>query len=161
MFCPNCGTEIREGSSFCPNCGVSLVREESSVNAESDVRYPEQSQPVPVYENAQSDYSQPMSVSEPRELPNVLLWGILGLSFSCTFFLSFLGIIFSAIGMSKANLYTRLTGRPVNKGGKVGRILSVVGLITGIVMTVLFIIWLIVIIAAVGYAVSYRGGYSF
>ena len=102
-----------------------------------------------------------MSVSDQRELPNVLLWGILGLSFSCTFFLSFLGIIFSAIGMSKANLYTRLTGRPVNKGGKVGRILSVVGLITGIVMTVLFIIWLIVIIAAVGYAVSYRGGYSF
>ena len=94
MFCPNCGTEIREGSSFCPNCGVSLVREESSVNAESDVRYPEQSQPVPVYEDAQSDYSQPMSVSDPRELPNVLLWGILGLSFSCTFFLSFLGIIF-------------------------------------------------------------------
>lgn len=161
MFCPNCGTEIREGISFCPNCGTSLVREEPPVYAEPDVQDQGQAQPVTVYEYTQNGYSQPTPVSAPQELPNVLLWGILGFVFADTFFLSFLGIIFSAIGLSKANLYTRLTGCPVNKGGKVGRILSVVGLIIGIVMTVLFIIWLIVVIAAVDYVFNYRGGYSF
>nr|WP_297703454.1 DUF4234 domain-containing protein [uncultured Butyrivibrio sp.] len=34
MFCPNCGSEVEEGSKFCPNCGASLSNESS--NAAND-----------------------------------------------------------------------------------------------------------------------------
>lgn len=32
MFCPNCGTEIKEGSKFCSDCGFSLCGDSSQNN---------------------------------------------------------------------------------------------------------------------------------
>ncbi len=148
MYCKNCGAEIADGAGFCPNCGQSV---------QPETQAPE----TPAYVPEQVVYGQPEQPTVVQEnLPNVLMWGIIGLAFSCSFGLSFLGIIFSAIGMSKAKLYTKLTGMPVNKGGKVGSILAKVGLIVGIVMTVVFIIWLIAIIAAAAAMSSYGFGYG-
>lgn len=75
----------------------------------------------------------------------VLVFGILGLAFACSFSLSFLGIIFSAIGMSQANNFARENGAVFGKA-KVGRILSKVGLPLGIVFTVLFIVYIVAVV---------------
>ena len=32
MFCPNCGTEIREGASFCTNCGTRVAYDAGAEN---------------------------------------------------------------------------------------------------------------------------------
>lgn len=66
----------------------------------------------------------------------VLVFGTLGLAFACSFYLSFLGIIFSAIGMSQANNFARANGAVFGKA-KVGSILAKVGLPVGIVITVI------------------------
>ena len=79
----------------------------------------------------------------------VLVFGILGLAFACSFYLSILGIIFSAIGISQANNFARENGAVFGKA-KVGRILSKVGLPVGIVFTVLFIVYFIVLLSVLG-----------
>ena len=78
----------------------------------------------------------------------VLVFGILGLAFACSFYLSILGIIFSAIGISQANNFARANGAVFGKA-KVGRILSKVGLPLGIVLTVFFIVYLISVVIIV------------
>ena len=80
----------------------------------------------------------------------VLVFGILGLAFACSVYLSILGIIFSAIGMSQANSFARANGAVFGKA-KAGRILSKVGLPVGIIFTVLLIVSFIVgMISALG-----------
>ena len=78
----------------------------------------------------------------------VLVFGILGLAFAWSFFLSFLGIIFSAIGISQANNFARENGAVFGKA-KVGRILSKVRLPLGIVLAVFFIVYLISVVIIV------------
>lgn len=132
MICTKCGARIDDGSRFCPECGAAVPVQ------------PQYQQPQ---YTAQPQYQQPQYNAVPIYNQNVssgpvLTWGIIGLAFACTFFLSFLGIIFSAVGRGKANSYLRQTGQLTGKA-KVGSILSLVGLILGIVMTVIFIIYLI------------------
>lgn len=33
MFCPNCGSEVEEGSKFCGVCGASMAEEDTSQTA--------------------------------------------------------------------------------------------------------------------------------
>ena len=123
MYCISCGSEIPEGSEFCFKCGAS------------------QTEPLtasPVYA------AQPV-IEAPVAPSNVLTWGIIGLAFACTFFLSFLGIIFSAIGMKKHKTYID-SGAAYSTKVKVGGILSKVGLGVGIALTVLCVIYFIFII---------------
>lgn len=112
MICKNCGAEVADETKFCQNCGAMM-----------------ESEPAPVYEAA------------PAEAPAGpgLVWGILGLAFGCTAILSFLGIIFSAIGIGKAKKYAK-QGYPLTGKNKVGSILSKIGLPVSIVVLVLFII---------------------
>ena len=67
---------------------------------------------------------------------SVLVFGILSVSFLCTFWLSFLSIIFGFIARGKSNAFLD-AGQPVSGKVKVGRILGTVGGIVGIVFTVL------------------------
>lgn len=80
--------------------------------------------------------------------PNTLVWGILSLVFS-----SILGIIFGAIGLSKSKKFVAEGGELVGKA-KVGKILSLVGIILGIVVTIIIVIEIIVVIAAGNAAVQ-------
>jgi hypothetical protein len=32
MFCPNCGSEVKEGAYFCPKCGATLGKEEITIS---------------------------------------------------------------------------------------------------------------------------------
>ena len=123
MLCEKCGSQLNDNSRFCPNCGAPIPGEEQNVT------------PTSTYEG-------PMGNPGP-----VLVWGILGLSFACSFFLSFLGIIFSVIGLKKANQFASFTGGAYSKQASIGRGLSKAGLIVGIILTVLFVIYIIALVA--------------
>lgn len=125
MFCKNCGQTMEEGRKFCPNCGA-------------PVDAPAEPSGAPVY----AERYEPAMSSTP-----VLVWGIIGLAFSCSFYFSFLGIIFSAIGLSKAKAFFAANGQLFGKA-KVGKILATVGLIVSIVMTGLAVLLIAVIGAA-------------
>ena len=73
---------------------------------------------------------------------------LLAAAFSCTFFLSFLGIVFGPMGLSKAKNYLNTYGTyPVKV--RIGKYLSIGGLAMGIFMTVYFAIYLIAILAGI------------
>ncbi len=92
--------------------------------------------------NQQPQYQQPVYNAAPQ--PNLLVFGILSLVFEVI-----LGIIFGAIGRSKGKAYIAQGGQ-LTGASKVGFILSKVGMILSIVCTIVFFIYLIVIIAAGG-----------
>lgn len=116
MICKNCGAEVADETKFCQNCGAMIEAE-----------------PVP----AEAPVYEAVPVEQPAG-PG-LVWGILGLAFGCTAILSFLGIIFSAIGVGKAKKYAK-QGYPLTGKNKAGSILSKIGLPVSIVVLVLFII---------------------
>ena len=125
MYCMTCGAEIPEGSEFCIKCGAS----------QTDLPVPaEPAEAYPACDTA-PEWTWPVTPT------NVLVWAILGLAFACTFYVSFLGIIFSAIGLKKFKTYTT-SGAPYSTKVKVGGILSKVGLGVGIGLTVLFLLYL-------------------
>ncbi|MBO6010370.1 MAG: zinc ribbon domain-containing protein [Oscillospiraceae bacterium] len=126
MYCISCGAEIPEGSEFCFKCGASQTEPQTPVYA-----------------------AQPL-VQAPVAPTNVLTWGIIGLAFACTFFGSFLGIIFSAIGMKKHRAYLS-SGAEYSTKVKVGGILSKVGLGVGIALTVLCVLYFIFIIVMIAF----------
>lgn len=136
MFCPKCGAQVSENERFCRFCGEPIQNTEGLVPASVDQYTPaEPVQPQPEPANG-----------------NVLKKGILGLVFAETFFISFLGIIFSAMALGE---FKRLP-QPVGSKARVGRGLAIGGLISGIIGTVAFVIWLIVIISAASNVSSYR-----
>ncbi len=77
----------------------------------------------------------------------VLTFGILAVAFCCTVYFSFLGIVFGAIGKNKARAYVDAYGQTTGQV-KAGSIMSKIGFIVGIIVTVIFVIALIVGIAA-------------
>ncbi len=79
-----------------------------------------------------------------NQQPNLLVLGILAVALAE---LGIPGIILGAIGRSKGKKFVQ-AGGTLTGAAKVGYILSLVGLILGIVMTVFWVIYLIVIIAA-------------
>lgn len=80
---------------------------------------------------------------------SALTMGILSLVFGEFPFLSILGIIFGALGLGKAKAFIASAGNLYGKA-KVGRILSLVGLIISIVMTVIYFFYFFIIIVALG-----------
>ena len=129
MLCEKCGSSIQENTRICPYCGTPIRGEEQNITETS------------TYEG---------SLGNPTP---VLVWGIVGLSFALSFYLSFLGIIFSAIAKGKVKQFLAEGGVLAGKA-KIGSILATVGLILGIIFTVIFAIVIIGLIVA---AVSNSG----
>lgn len=181
MYCKKCGADIPDKSVVCPYCRFDLMapapqtlrtpayREGYSGGTEANEQpvyeqpvyeQPVYEQPVceqPVYEQPPHQYIQPVpeipGVPTPQQQSDsnsLLVFGILGLAFACTFYLSFLGIIFSAIAKGKSRDYLFRYGAHYGKA-KVGRILANIGLPVGIVLTCLFVTYLIVYVAILGY----------
>ena len=143
MFCQNCGTQLPEDVKFCPECGAPVeiidpLRNEPTV--EEPVVAAATVFEQPVYETP--TYREPVVQSSPEAQAlstPILVFGILGLSFACIPYVNFLGIIFSAIAKSKVKQFLGLGGVLSGKA-KVGSILATVGLIIGIILTVIFAI---------------------
>ncbi len=160
MFCQNCGTFLEDGTKFCPNCGTPVAAPQPACEPEpAQTVYEEPvvaAQPVceqpqePVYQQPAEPVQQPVVQENPAAAAlstPILIFGIMGIAFACTFYLSFLGIIFSAIAKGKVKQYLA-EGGVLSGKAKVGSILAKVGLILGIVLTVLFVVWLMAIIVA-------------
>ena len=86
----------------------------------------------PQYQQYNQQYAQPYQQIAPQ--PNLLVLGILSLVFT-----SIVGIILGAIGRKKGKAYIA-QGGTLTGASKVGYILSLVGLILGIVVTVIYVI---------------------
>lgn len=84
-----------------------------------------------------NNYQQPVYSQPAAPQPNILTFGILSLVFGTV-----LAIIFGAIGRSKGKNYIA-QGGTLTGSAKVGYILSLVGLILGIVSTVIVAIIII------------------
>ncbi len=96
--------------------------------------YPYQ-QPMNNY-NPQPQYNQPFGADTDNS-GTVLAMGIVGLILAFIPFLNFMGIIFSAIGLGKSKTYLRLHSGIHNGKSKTGKILSTIGLVLSIILTVL------------------------
>ena len=99
MKCQYCGANV-DGKAFCPQCGARV-----------------QTPAQPSY-NYNGGYNQPAA---PQGNPtNVLVFGILGLALSG---LGIVGLIFSIIGLKKANNYIATYGNIANQV-RIARILE-------------------------------------
>lgn len=145
MNCTNCGAPLFGNEQNCPNCGMYLVPPIFCNNCGTQIPH---GHPVCVRCGAPAG-RQPMNPYAEAEAgklaSSALTFGILGVAFAMTFFLSFLGIIFSSVALSKAKKYKEMTGTFLGKAG-VGKGLGIGGLIAGIVYTVAFGFWLIIMV---------------
>ena len=124
MKCQYCGANV-DGKAFCPQCGARVLT------------------PAQPSCNYNGGYNQPAS---PQGNPTiVLVFGILGLALSG---LGIVGLIFSIIGLKKANNYIATYGNIANQV-RIARILAIAGMIVSIVMIVFCIIYIIAIIVII------------
>ena len=158
MFCKNCGQEIPEGVKFCGNCGtpVAVQAPEPQPAPAQQPQYqapqqqyqaaPQQQYQAPQPQYQQPQYQQPVyaAPAAQQEQPNLLVLGILSLVF-CS--LGLPGLIIGAIGRSKGKKFVQ-AGGTLTGASKVGYILSLIGLIFGIIMTIFWVIYIIVVIIA-------------
>ena len=168
MFCKNCGQEIPDGVKVCGNCGTPVPAPAPEAPAAQEAPAAPQYQapqqqyqaaPQPQYQAPQQQYTQPVYAAAPAAAaqgqPNTLVFGILSLVFCCIPYVGGIAaIIMGAIGRGKGKRYVQ-AGGTLTGASKVGYILSLVGLIFGIIMT---IVWAIVIIVLIVYAA--KGGSS-
>ena len=135
MFCKYCGSELDGNANFCTRCG-------NAVSGEAEIYTPE---PM-MAGDVNYGYVAPTEIINEDDpvkdgkAGDILKYGILGLAFGVTFFLSFLGIIFSAIAKSKISDYVTMYGATEGKAA-VGRGLSTAGMIVSIILTVFFIFY--------------------
>ena len=123
MNCQNCGANV-DGKAFCPQCGA-------------QVQAPAQ----PSY-NYNGGYNQPAA---PQGNPtNVLVFGILSLALSE---LGIVGLIFSIIGLKKANNYIATYGDIANQV-RIGRRLAIAGLVVSIIFTIIYVLIFVAAIVA-------------
>lgn len=166
MYCRHCGNQLRENSKFCSSCGKPVeivnqptepvVTEEPIVTEAPVINEAPVAEPAPVCNvtpavvpSVQTQYQPSVSEAQAVEKQNsVLTYGILALSFALTGIISFLGIIFGAIAMNKANEYIRLMGANSARVS-VGKGLGKGGLIAGIALTAFFTLYLLLIIVLV------------
>lgn len=138
MNCKHCGAFLPEGTKFCPSCGVEVVEEMVQPQYDAQPQYQQYANyEAPAYNQAE----------QAASAKSALTWGILGLAFAVSFYLSFLGIIFSAIAKSKVKAYIAAFGEPTAKV-KTGNGLATAGLIVGIVLTVLLVVFIIGVVGA-------------
>lgn len=144
MNCKHCGAFLPEGTKFCPSCGTEVVEEvvQPQYNAQPQYDVQPQYQQYVGYEAPAYDQTERAASAK-----SALTWGILGLAFAVSFYLSFLGIIFSAIAKNKVKAYVAAFGEPTAKV-KTGNGLATGGLIAGIVLTVLLVIFIIAVAGA-------------
>lgn len=143
-FCSNCGSELKDGAKFCENCGAPVEIAQEPVREfveEQTVEY----------------YTEAPVVNTPEQesmTKSALIMSIVGLALSE---LGIPGIIISAIAKSKVKKAT--AAGAIGGKLKAARILSTIGMILSIVMTIVWLLYIVVIGAAVAYSIN-EGGFD-
>ena len=137
MFCEKCGAQINN-EQICPQCGT-------PVNRQRTTGQPTQYKVYETYSSQQPVQSVPTQVNPTP----ILVWCIVGAALSWT---GIIGLIFSIIGLKKANAYIREYGA-ISQQVKIGKILSIIGIVGSSIMTIFWLIWIIAMIIA-GVAVA-------
>ena len=104
---------------------------------------PVYAQPTPV-----APMGMPIGANNPELAKSVLVMGIIAVATACTVWFGFLGIIFGAIGLNKAKKFTEECGQLFGKA-KVGKFLSLGGLIGGAVVTAYVAFYILMAIISV------------
>ncbi len=133
MFCKHCGNQLDNDARFCPNCGKVIGND----------LYGE-----PTYTNTPPAYQAVVDEQKDKLSGAVLKNAILGLAFSCTLFLSWLGLIFSIKSRSSLKNYLNIYGKTEGRA-TVGKHLGKAALIVSIVMLALLVYYILIIILAV------------
>lgn len=161
LFCTRCGASLavtQEGSAPVPAvqpqpAAPAPVQPMQPVQFQQPIQPKQPIQPIQPVQPIQPEQSKAEPVSEPvnavplvteeqkHDANDLFVWGIVGLAFSSSFFLSFLGIIFSSIARNKAKAYIARYHAIYGKA-KVGNILSKVGVPLGIGLTILCILYI-------------------
>ena len=101
----------------------------------------------PVAAPVQPVYAAPTPIANPGTGDDIakstLIMGIIAVACCCTYYFAFVGIIFGAIGLSKAKKFVEEAGQLFGKA-KVGKYLSLGGLIGGCVLTGITLLYLII-----------------
>ena len=150
MFCKFCGNELPEGANFCTKCG--------KVVSPDDIPLAGVSAPVTA-EYEYVPYEEPKDAERDSRGGSILKFAILGLAFACSFYLSFLGLVFSIIARVKVKRYVSRYNETQGRA-TVGKHLSVAALVASIVFAaILAIIVIVMVIAALaGTSGSSSGG---
>ena len=143
MFCSNCGSTFEDGNAFCPMCGSPAA---TPAPAPAPAPAP---QAAPTYNYAPAPSMQPVysaapaaSAGNPDAAKSCLITGILAAAFSCTFFLSFLGLVFGPMGLGKCKSYQQTYNEyPVKV--RIAKYLSIGGMAFGGFWTIYLFIWVI------------------
>ena len=145
MICTNCGTQFEDGA-FCPNCGTPAAASPAPAPAPAPQAAPEYNyapQPQQIYAAAPG-----VAAGNPEEEKSCLVMGILAAALSCTFFASFMGIVFGIIGLNKSKAFLAAHGSyPVKV--RIGKYLSIGGLAFGAFMTIYFVIYLLAFLVGI------------
>ena len=173
MYCKYCGSLLKDNARFCTACGkpaeVAIQSETTPVVNNVPVQpqptpvqpqpapvqpqpTPVQPQPVPISPVQPAQYQQPVSTPAPAvsneisdKQSSILTFGILALAFAISFFVSFMGIVFGIITMNKVKEYVQLMGETTGRAS-VGKGLGKAGLIVGIVLTSIFVLYIALIV---------------
>ncbi len=113
MRCSYCGYAMDREQERCPSCGKLL-----------QVQLQEPKDQV-------TEYEGPIGTSKPA-----FTWGLLASVLGSSLIASPLGIIFGLIGLLRARNFERYTGSLYGRG-RVGKTLSIVGMVIGSILTVL------------------------
>ncbi len=129
MFCKFCGSNLEDGANFCTNCGKVVVGDS--------------------YDNGGLEVEEISNVCDPvvdeqksKSGRKVLKFGILGLAFGSSLYLSFLGLVFSIISKCKLKKYRSQYGDP-SGAAKVGKHLGTAGLIVSIIFTAILALYVL------------------
>ena len=135
--CKSCSAPLSEDAKFCANCGAEQIEHKVCANCQAELE--EAAKFCTFCGMPTEPIKDPM---EEKYAVRTLVFGILGAAFSLSFWLSFLGIIFSAIARGNLKKYLSYSGKIKDARAGVGNGLSIGGLIAGIIMTALFVIFL-------------------
>ena len=116
MFCKFCGNEVADDMKFCPKCGATVESTE-----------------IPSVDEL---FAEPYAANDEEKSTSsnkCLIFGILSLAL--TGVSSIVGFILALVGLKQVDKYAALNGGIVDGKAKVGKFLSLGGLIGGACVT--------------------------
>jgi hypothetical protein len=122
MFCKNCGKQVKDGAAFCNNCGATLVKTaEKPVQSEAKNKVEEK----PTVSSAQPK----QSTNPPKK---GFVYGLISVLFGA--WIPFLGLPLPICGLIFSNKELKKSPNNLSRAGK---IMSIVGIVIGILMLLL------------------------